>query len=181
MSKYSGKCDCYDSLIMIHNYTDEELANNVKIYQGYGETRKQLNIKSRKDLIPYYGHLVSSAGHDNVERTASINITEESWVDMEERQTLEYKLKDVIRIYNRCKRKKIEFDVEETVKEVVWFGYAEKQTREIAKRVKEHGKKATIDGIHLDLHEHYRKDLVKEMLDNGLNPLNYGDYERFLK
>ena len=31
MSKFSGRCDVYDSFVMIHNYTDEELKNNVKI------------------------------------------------------------------------------------------------------------------------------------------------------
>ena len=180
MSKYSGKCDVYDSVIMISKYTDEELAHNVTIYQGYGEDQKKLNISCRKDLIPYYAHLVSSACYDNVERKAVIHITRESFVDREERESLEFKLKDVLRIYNRCKRKKIEFDVEEVVKEIVWNGYCESQIREIANRVKENGKKAKVDGIHIDIHEHYRRELVKEMLANGVNPLDYGDYQRFL-
>ena len=180
LSAFSNKCDVWDSLIMIHEYTDEELANNVKIYQGCLENRKQLDIKSRRDLIPYYAHLVSSAAYDNVARTASINITEESLVDREERKTLEFRLDEILKIYDRCKRKKIDFDVEEAVKETVLFGYAEKQIREIANRVKTLGKKANIDGIHLDVYERYRKRLVGEMIKNGLNPLDYGDYERFL-
>jgi hypothetical protein len=180
MSAYSGKSDIYDDLVMIHNYTDEELANNVKIYQGYGENQKQLNITCRKDIIPYYPYLVSSASYNNAERTASIHITSESWVERSERESLEHQLKDILRIYNRCKRKKIEFDIEAAVKEVVWSKYAEKQIREIATRVKEYGKKATIEGVHLDVYEYYRKELVKEMINNDLNPLEYGDYQRFL-
>jgi hypothetical protein len=180
MSRYSGKCDVYDSVIMISKYTDEELAHNVTIYQGYGEDQKKLNISCRKDLIPYYAYLVSSACYNNVERKAVIHITRESFVDREERDSLEFKLKNVLRIYNRCKRKKTEFDVNATVEEVAWKGFDDDIYREIANRVKEHGKKANVDGIHLKMHEYYRKELVKEMIDNGINPLDYGDYARFM-
>lgn len=165
---------------MINKYTDEELATKVKIYQGFGETEKLLNITSRKDLIPYYAHLVSAACYDNVERTSSIHLSRDSWVDIEERESLEYKLKRVMMVYNRCKRKKIEFDVEATVEEVAWKGFDDDIYREIANRVKEHGKKANIDGIHLKMHEYYRKELVKTMIENGINPLDYGDYARFM-
>lgn len=165
---------------MINKYTDEELANNVKIYQGWGETQKQLNIKTRKDLIPYYAHLVSSACYDNAERAASIHITSESFVDREERDSLEYKLKRVLTIYNRCKRKKMDFDVDAVVKEVAWAGFDDDIYREIANRVKVNGKKANIDGIHMKIHEYYRQELVNEMIKNNINPLDYGDYERFL-
>lgn len=178
MSAYSGKCDCYDSLIMIHNYTDEELKNNVNIYIGNVGT--PLRIDSCKDLIPYYGHIVWAACHDNSERKASIHITSESWVDTEERESLEFRLKELLKIYNRCKRKKIEFDVDEAVKQVCWNGWNKAAYTELAIRVKEHGNKATIDGIHLKMHEYYRQRLVDEMIENGLNPLFYGDYDRFI-
>lgn len=131
------------------------------------------------DLIPYYPHIIGYASYNNAERKAIIHLSSESWVDYEERDYLEWRLKDLLRIYNRCKRKKIEFDVEEVLKEIVWNGYNEEPYRELANRVKEKGKKATIDGIHLKMHERYRKDLVEEMLKNGLNPADYG-YSRFV-
>lgn len=180
MSSYSGKCDVYDSLVMIHNYTDEELANNVKIYQGYGDKEKLLDIKCRKDLIPYYAHLISSSAQNNVDRTAHIHITSESFVDSEEHESLEFKMKRVLTVYNRCKRKKIDFVVDDVVEELAWKGFDDHIYREIATRVQSNGKKANLDGIHMRMHEYYRKELVKEMINNGLNPLDYGDYQRFL-
>lgn len=166
---------------MIHNYSDEELANNVKIYLHTKDGDKLLPITCRKDLIPYYAHLVSSAYYNNAERKSVVHITSESWVDRRERESLEYKLKQVLTIYNRCKRKKIEFDVDATVEEVAWKGFDDDVYREIANRVKGNGKNATIDGIHMKMHEYYRKELVEEMINNGLDPIDYGDYQRLLK
>lgn len=179
ISRFSGKCDCHDSLIAISKYTDEELKNNVDIYIGNIGT--PLRIESQKNLIPYYAHLVSFAYHNSDEKKAIINITSESWVDMEERELLEFRLECLLRIYNRCKRKKIEFNVDEAIKEILWNNcWNEDAYRELANRVKENGKKATIDGIHLKNHEYYRQALVNEMLENGLNPCKYGDYRRFI-
>ncbi len=132
-------------------------------------------------MIPYYGHLVACSYHDNKERKACVYITRESFVDREERENLEWRLKRLLTIYNRCKRKKIEFDVEEALKEVVWNGWNEEPYRELANRVKEHGKMATVDGIHLKMHEYYRQELVDEMIKHGLNPCRYGDYARFIR
>lgn len=178
MSVYSGKCDVYDSLIGIHEYTDEELKNNVDIY--IGNVKTPLKIESKKDLIPYYPHIVYAACHNNKERKANVFITSESFVDTEERESLEFRLKELLKIYNRCKRKKIEFNVDEAVKQVTWNGWNEEPYRELAIRVKEHGNKTTIDGIHLKMHELYRQELVEEMIKNGLNP-SYWGYDRFVK
>lgn len=64
---------------------------------------------------------------------------------------------------------------------MVWNGWNEESYRELANRVKEKGRKATIDGIHLKMHERYRQLLVDEMLKHGLDPCKYGDYKRFIK
>lgn len=164
--------------MLIDRYTDEELKNNVNIY--IGNIKTPLKIESQKDLIPYYPHIVSSGGFDNVERKADIHITSKSWVDMEEKESLEWRLNSLLRIYNRCKRKKIEFDVDEAVKEITWNDWNEELYKELAKRVKEYGKRATIDRIHLKMHERYRQELVNTMIENGLNP-SYWGYERFVK
>lgn len=177
ISKWSGKCDWADSY-EIHNYTLEELQNNVKIY--IGNNPEPLHIEKLSDMIPYYPYITSCAYYNNEERKAIIHLTSESWVDIEERDILEWRLKDLLRIYNRCKRKKIEFNVDDAVKEITWQGWNEKAHRELAERVKEKGKKATVEGIHLTMHERYREDLAEEMIRNGLNPADYG-YERFIK
>jgi len=175
MSRFSGKCDCYDSLVCISRYTEDELINNVKIYVGNEE--EPLHIESYKDLIPYYPYIIGSACYNNVERKAVIHLSSESFVDREEREFLESYFKDVLREYNRCKRNKVEFDVEATVDKVSWWTNKD-IIREIASRVKQYGRKANTYGIHMPMHEIYRKELVKEMVANGLKPHEWG-YERF--
>lgn len=201
MSYYSGKCDFCDHLF-ISAETEEEafnkfngtklyirqplpedfdleeaLKNNVNIPETY---YKKVEYSSIKDLIPYYPHLTVFCAVDNTDPKSSVVcLSRESFVDREEQESLEFGLKDLLRIYNRCKRKKIEFDVEEALKEVVWNRWNEEPYRELANKVKEKGKKASIEGIHLKMHEYYRQELVNEMIKNGLNPADYG-YKRFI-
>lgn len=177
MSRYSGKCDLFDSFVMIHNYTDEELKNNVRVYLGKSDT--PLKLETIKDLIPYYPHLISVGCYDNTERKSVIYITSKSFVDIEEQETLEYYLKRILTIYNRCKRKKIEFNIDDVIKEICWTDYNKAVIAELANRVKENGKKATIDGVHLRMHERYREELVREMIKNNIDPTKYG-YGRFI-
>lgn len=176
MSIYSGKCDFYDSCVMIHKYTLEELQNNVKIYVG--DSSEPLHIEKMSDLIPYYPYIIGIASYDNKERKSVIHLSSESFVDREERECLEWRLEHLIKIYNRCKRKKIEFDVDRAVKEITWNDWNGDAYRELARRVKDLGKKATVDGIHLRMHEIYRQELVKELIRNGVNPADVG-YKRF--
>lgn len=202
MSRYSGKCD-FCIHLWIGAETEEEafnkfngtklyicqplpddfdwkeaLKNKVNIPETY---YKKVEYSSIKDLIPYYPHLVSFAGVDNTNSKNSIVcLSSESYVDREERESLEWRLKDLLRIYNRCKRKKIEFDVKEALDDIFWSDWNKEPYRELANRVKEKGKKASIEGIHLKMHEHYRQELVNEMLKHGLNPADYGNYDRFI-
>lgn len=178
ISRYSGKFDLADEL-EIHNYTLEELQNNVRIY--IGNSQKPLHIEKMSDLIPYYPYIIGSYCSTNIdgERKSVMYITSESFVDREERERLEYYLEYAIKVYNRCKRKKIEFNVEDVVKDLCFLDFNRDQITELANRVKENGKKATIDGIYLTMHEIYRQNLVEEMIENGLNPSDYG-YERFV-
>lgn len=180
MSVYSSKCDIYDSLVEIHQYTDAELANNVKIYQ-YGND-KPLPIKCQKDLIPYYPFTIGSGSFNNQERTACINIGNMSYVDKKEKERLETYLKNVLRVYKHCKRKKINFDKQKALKEAGAFDIHHDQdvVREIVNRVDKHGYKATINGLHLYISDCYRKQLVNEMLANGIDPCKWG-YDRFIK
>lgn len=177
ISIYSGKCDLYDSFVKIHNYTDEELKHNVKVYLGNND--KILKFETTKDLIPYYPHLICVACYDNTERKSIVHISSKSFVDIEEQEILEYYLKRILTIYNRCKRKKIEFNVDDAVKEICWMDYNKKAITELANRVKEKEKKASTESVHLIMHERYRKELVDEMIKNGIDPVKYG-YERFV-
>lgn len=202
MSRYSGKCDFCDNLY-VNAETEEEAFEKFKGTKLYisqplpddfnweKALKEKINIadtyykkveySSIKDLIPFYPYLVTFGWYDNADSHNSVIwLSRESFVDREERECLEWRLKELIKIYNRCKRKKIEFDVEEALEKIVWNGYNEEPYRELANRVKEKGKKATIDGIHLKMQEYYRQELVDEMIKHGLNPADYG-YGRFIK
>jgi hypothetical protein len=74
----------------------------------------------------------------------------------------------------------MEFNVEDVVRETCWMNLNIETHREIANRVKMYGKKANTEGLHLNMYERYRNELVQEMLKNGLDPVDYG-YGRFVK
>lgn len=169
MSMYSGKCDLYDTIEVF----GEDYILKSKIYIGSND--KPLNFNNIRDLIPYYPHIICTSSGDKT--SSIIHLTTESFVDIEEREFLEFHLKEILRIYNRCKRKKIEFKVEDVLKELSIITNQD-ITRELIERVKKNGKKANIDGLHLSSSDYYRKELVEEMKKNGLNPADYG-YERF--
>lgn len=177
MSRFSGKCDFYD-VIEIHKYTLEELKNNVKIYVGIGND-KEIKIEKMSDLIPYYPYLISVGSYDNVERKSVIHLSNRSYVDIEERDYLEYLFGQVLRIYKRCKKKKIEFNKEDVIDELCYSAYNQNRYEELFDRISRDGIHANVDGMHITSAERYRKELVKEMIKNGLNPREYG-YERFV-
>ena len=177
MSKYSGRSDLFDDL-MIHNYTEEQLKNNVKIYVG--NSYIPLKIESYKTIIPYYPHLICSSYHNNKECSAIYHVTAESSVDRNEKEILGAYLDRVLEFYKKCKRNKIEFEVEKAIKNVYFVDWNKEQVIEIANRVKENGDKANINGIHIKTSEYYRDILAQEMIRNNINLADYG-LERFCK
>lgn len=203
MSRWSGKADFADSLWMSAENEEEAFAkfNGTKLYiyqplpddvdfvkalkdgVNIPETYyKKVEYHSIKDLIPLYPHLISMAYYNKSQDGGSsiVILSPDSHVDREEQELLEFYLKNLIKVYNRCKRKKIEFDIKEAVRETCWLGHNRNPITKLAYRVKEKGRKASIEGIHLSMQEYYRKQLADEMLKHGIDPCKYG-YERFIK
>ena len=195
MSKFSGKCDFYDHLFMttddeneafkkfngtkLYKYKKKENCIDVERIEDIHKNWEEIEYHSIKDLIPYYPYIICIAGIDNFDSKKSMVVLgSESYIDSREKDMMDFYLKDLIRIYNRCKRKKIEFNVDEAIKEVALICNKE-QLRELAERVQKKGKKANYDGIHLESKNFYRKELLEEMKKNGLNPECYG-YGEFL-
>lgn len=178
MSKFSGKCDFADYIgtsetsMIFHSYVCiRDKFDNYKL--------KQLHFNAYSDLIPYFPHLVAiSSGFVKPDYICYIELSSEPWFDTEERSLLNIYLNSVLRVYNRCKRKKIDFDKDECLKEMHCLGNRD-VISELIDRVAESGKKATIDNLHLRSHEWYRRELVKEMLKYDVNPKDYG-FGRFL-
>ena len=160
ISLYSGRCDLKDTLDI---FGVNEIIKKYKIYAS--NQILPLEVKEPKDLIPYYPFLTSSMS-SNKETGGTIYLTSESYIDTEERQSLTWTLNNLIKIWKRCKRKKIPFDKEEALAQTTLFTPREYE-EEIADRVAKFGDKATIDGIHIKSHNRYRQDLYDEMIKNG--------------
>ena len=177
MSVYCGKCDLWDSLVMIGKSNDETTDwSKIKIYQHTDESYfdkdgfhgdQLLDIKCLKDLLPYAAFLKSMAYGDK-DGTYICHISKRSFIDTEEEEHLTWYLKDVQRLYKGCKRKKIEFTEEYVLKELKWAN------KDIIKtlfyRVKEHPYSANVEGLHDNLHQHYRKRLEEDMIKAGYTP-----------
>ena len=97
MSKWSGKCDFCDDCEMIHN--PQEIIEKSKIYLGDAK----VEIKNEKDLIPYYTHLVASASY-NKENGNIIHLSKDSFINIEEREHLSWKIRDLIYAFKTAKK-----------------------------------------------------------------------------
>ena len=158
MSMYSGRCDvadCYD------DKSDEYLQKS-NFY--IGEDIVPLRINNQHDLAPYYPYLVAVAGSDGTRST--ISMSTESYIDIEEREHLDWKLRDLQKYRRKCKRNKVPYVEEEALKKTILFEPTDVD-REIARRVGQYGDKATIDGLHDSLHEYYRNRLFEKMVELG--------------
>ena len=166
MSKYSGKCDLYDSFYMKEDSDIEETLKKTKIY-AYDHELIPLDIKTEKDLVPYYPYLVCMS-YTNKEGYMCYYLSIQSFVDIEEQERLTDSLNSMLRYYRKCKRKKEPFDIEEACDKIF---FPQECHEELAKRVQQFGEKAVIDGLHTRMHQVYRKELYEEMLRVGYTPL----------
>lgn len=158
MSSYSGKYDVAD---YFEGCSDEELRNS-DIY--IGDNPVPLRIENQHDLAPYYPHLITIGSW--CEGRASCWITERSFVDFSEEEHLGWKLRDFQRYWRRCKRNKKDYIEEEAIAKICWFEPTDVD-REIAHRVAMYGNKATVEGLHDELHEFYRRELLEKMVELG--------------
>lgn len=155
MSEFSGKCDLYDCAVMIGKYD----IKNIKLFIQKNGKSYPIKLDEPKDLIPYYPYVPGiSTGDGQGHWCAWIS---ESYIDVEEQDILNTELKNLIREYKSCKRKKKPFEPNSK-----WYNET------LIKRVKEKGEKATIEGIHLPLSNHWRKTLAKEMEQNGYEDID---------
>lgn len=159
ISRFSGAFDCYDSIFVSSgNLSEQEMFEELK-RKGtkiYLPSKEELVYNTIKDLIPYYPYGIAVQTNNTI--FLSGNIT-----DIEERESLEFMLKDILRYYNRAKRKKEPFNKDEVLSKVCWNKYNEYVYKELIDRVDKYGKKANIDGIELSMSKYYREKLRKEL------------------
>ena len=104
ISKWTGKCDFADDCEMIR--TPEEIVERSDIYLGDAK----VEIKTPKDLIPYYTHIVASACY-NKDEGNTINLSKESFIDSEEKDFMAWRIMDAIKLARKAKKEKKSFDL----------------------------------------------------------------------
>lgn len=167
MSRFCGKCDLYDSVEMIWANGDEEKVqeyiDNAKFYMYVHDRKMPIKITNRKELALYYPFLTSMSAHSNGKHT--VVLCSDSFIDQEEEERLKYSLKECLRKYKKTKRNHKEINMENILPDR--FGGPTSYDLEIAKRVIEDGKKATIDGVHTYMHEYYRREWYECLVKLG--------------
>ena len=170
MSRFSGKCDVYDHFAMGCDGDDNKLQQEIERTDFYIPTSDgrlhRLKIENEKDLAPYYPYLTVFAVYGREGRQC-IHLSSKSFIEREEQERLNWNLKDTLREYNKCKRKKIPFIPEEYIKNS-WYGMSYYQ-EEIVYRVAKDGNKATTEELHTPIHDYYRKELAEELERLGYN------------
>lgn len=170
--KASGKCSLEDTVEMYvrdeeHYEEDvEKFLENTVIYTNMDQDFHMINplkLKTYKDILPYYPRCESIMCSSDGKRTILLQ-NRPHWA-YEERDRLEWDLKDALKIYNRLKRKKEPIS-KEVIMDGIWGNHSEKE--EIVDRVIKYGKKAKIDDMHCaSISSLYRKPFIDELIRVG--------------
>ena len=158
----SGKSDFQDHVEMFDGA--DKLINNYRIY-AYGNDVIPLKFEKPADLIAYYPYLVVIKVGDK--DGGIIHLSSESFIDSEEKESLQWRMDRAKVVYRRCKRKKVPFDRKAAEKDICWIDEPRPWEIEIIDRVERDGNKATIEDIHDEMHDRMRSEWYKLMIDNG--------------
>ena len=175
MSVYSSKCDLCDHFWMRAN-TEEDIEKEIARTDFYiwseNGRKHRLDIHSIKDLAPYYPYLIAVACGSKEGRNMII-LSSESFVDQEERDFMSWDLRDAIKEYKRCKRKKIPFDPDAYYEKFVSTWRSEHNyTKEIIDRVAKYGEKANLDGLYSETKDRWDRARLAQELER----LGYDDW-----
>lgn len=97
MSRFSGKFDFCDEI-------DIKGLDRILRCDVYCNGQR-LELKTRRDCIPYYPHIIACSAWDNERRCGSITLSGKSWVDIEEERYGHMKIHD---FYREALRKEME-------------------------------------------------------------------------
>lgn len=115
---FTGKSDFFDWCNM--HYTPETIIEKATIFLGDAEIKKD----KPEDLIPYYTHLIASAGCTPEKQ--SIFLSSRSWIDQEERERNAVMLYGMIKAARKAKKEKVAFDFDYYKSQKSYYGYADK-------------------------------------------------------
>ena len=115
---FTGKSDFFDWCNM--HYTPETIIEKATIFLGDAEIKKD----KPEDLIPYYTHLIASAGCTPEKH--SIFLSGRSWIDQVERERNAVMLYGMIKAARKAKKEKVTFDFDYYKSQKGYYGYADK-------------------------------------------------------
>ena len=173
---------------MIHN--PQEFVEKSEIYLGDA----RVMIKEEKDLIPYYTHLVASACY-NKESGNTIHLSRDSFINSEEREFLSWKIRDIISMFRKAKKEKIEVTLDYVKSQKYYWGNGEDfiwsalidKIKNNMDLIKVHLPKDYTEcsyfisewlipnyfyNIHDSMHNRYREEFIKFAHENG-----YGNFD----
>ena len=159
----SGKSDFEDWCCM-HN-TPQEIIDKYQVFVGKHDL-VPLGIRSEKDLVAYYPYLIGMICGSK-DGMGIIHLSDESYIDIEEREHMQLKMDYVKKYYRRCKRKKQKFDKEEALKLIGWYEPYKQYETDIVERVAKSGEKASTERLHDPMHERMRNEWYTLMVDAG--------------
>ena len=109
MSRFTGKSDFCDTCTM--HYEPKEIVERANIFMG----NAKVHIQQERDLIPYYTNLISMMYSTKTDNglEMSISLSEDSFIDSEERSRLSWRVANIISIARKCKRNKVPFTFEQ--------------------------------------------------------------------
>ena len=169
--KVSGKCCLEDTLEIWTQYNDNKLKkflNRTSFYCDDITPKNKLCISNYKDIVPYLPRVESIAAFSKDGENTIILQKRPHWA-YEETNRLENMYEDILKLYNRCKRKKIEFTKEYCI-ENSFYGkeYFQKYYNILLDRFLEFGKKMTFSDIHFETtNKLYREPFIEEMISEG--------------
>lgn len=114
MGTFTGKCDFYDEVKMFSD-SDEEFCRFAKVYIS----KALIDTSSPFKLIPYYTHIVSSMASSKDKKT--IFLTNESWLDIEEREFNSTKIYRYIMWARKAKKNNEKFDFNFCSRQKEWL------------------------------------------------------------
>lgn len=165
MSKYSGKYDLYDNFSM-NNESIEEQLKKVNIY-FFDHPYAKLDINTEKDLSQFFCYIPCMSNNNN------IYLPQDNYLNKREKEELEYSYNELVKLYNKCKRKHIDFEEEyNKIKQDNWFWYngiTDEEKDKIFNLVKISRGKADIEinYIPLSTQDYWRKVWYEDLIKLG--------------
>lgn len=174
----SSKCCLEDTIEMRISSNDtyekdvEEFLSKTKIFLKMSADWKmedELNLKTYKDVLPYYPRCEGIATFSDGKNTILLS-SKPHW-RWEELEHYEFIYKEVLRVYNRIKRKKGTLNEEFIYNELSDFYKKEEHIKTMIERVFKSGKKADYSDLRSSTKNSlYRKPLYEEMVRVGYTP-----------